>query len=45
MNINFKGKVVLITGSTKVIGKKLFTKFKSLGAYVIGTSKLFSKKL
>ncbi len=44
MNINFKGKVVLITGSTKGIGKKLFTKFKSLGAYVIGTSKTIQLK-
>jgi len=39
MNINFKGKVVLITGCTKGIGKELFLKFISLGAYVIGTSR------
>ena len=44
MNVSFKGKVVLITGCTKGIGKKLFTKFKSLGAYVIGTSKTIELK-
>lgn len=39
MNVNFKGKKVLVTGGSKGIGKQLVSDFKSLGAEVYGTSR------